>query len=129
MDRGSWDEPGQPLSRCGKALVDADSKRRPALPSGGLSLLRFICRYWQFSDVPGRPDDVRSREEERKWSADGQNDAMDPRLTPTFSKARRSEFGALSLRAARRTFRRTCALKAISLRMLLIILRKVYGAR
>jgi hypothetical protein len=35
----------------------------------------------------------------------------------------------LSLRATWRTFRGACALKAVSLRVLLIILRKVYGSR
>jgi hypothetical protein len=42
---------------------------------------RLLQKYPHFSDVPGRPDDVRSPGEDQEWSAEGQNDAIDPTRT------------------------------------------------
>jgi hypothetical protein len=56
-------------------------------------------------EVPGRPDDVRSRGEDRKWSADGQNDANDPNLTSAELSIRRQTLHGELLKPLESCFR------------------------
>jgi len=53
-------------------------------PNGSIRGSRLLQQNLHFSDVPGRPDDVRSRGEDRKWFADGQTDAFDPGCVKTW---------------------------------------------